>query len=124
MNSVGRIILQRLGLGLVTLFVVSVLIFAAVNMLPGDFAEAILGQGATPEAVAAIREDLGLNKSPVVRYFDWLGGIMTGDFGTSFAQAILTVLLERTRVRAVLDLLPDKWPRVLRTHCFLQASPQ
>ena len=87
MHSVGRIILQRLGLGLVTLFVVSVLIFAAVNMLPGDFAEAILGQGATPEAVAAIREDLGLNKSPIVRYFDWLGGVLKGDFGTSFAQA-------------------------------------
>lgn len=86
-QSVLGIIFQRLGLGLVTLFVVSVLIFAAVNMLPGDFAEAILGQGATPEAVAAIREDLGLNKNPVARYLDWLGGILTGDFGTSFAQA-------------------------------------
>lgn len=72
-QSVLGIIFQRLGLGLVTLFVVSVLIFAAVNMLPGDFAEAILGQGATPEAVAAIREDLGLNKNPVARYLDWLG---------------------------------------------------
>lgn len=87
MQSVIGIILQRLGLGLVTLFVVSVLIFAAVNMLPGDFAEAILGQGATPEAVAAIRDDLGLNKNPLARYVDWLGGVMTGDFGTSFAQA-------------------------------------
>lgn len=87
MKSVAGIILQRLGLGFVTLFVVSVLIFAAVNMLPGDFAEAILGQGATPEAVAAIREDLGLNKNPVLRYFDWLRGVVTGDFGTSFAQA-------------------------------------
>ena len=81
------IILQRLGLGLITLFVVSVVIFAAVNLLPGDFAQAILGQGATPEAVEAIREDLGLNKNPFVRYFDWLGGVLTGDFGTSFAQA-------------------------------------
>ena len=87
MKSVAGIILQRLGLGLVTLFVVSVLIFAAVNMLPGDFAQAILGQGATPEAVASIREDLGLNKNPVVRYADWLGGVLKGDFGTSFAQA-------------------------------------
>ena len=83
----GLIVLQRLGLGVVTLFVVSILIFAAVNMLPGDFAQAILGQGATPEAVAAIREDLGLNKNPVLRYLDWLGGILRGDFGTSFAQA-------------------------------------
>lgn len=87
MLSVGIIILQRLGLGLITLFVVSVVIFAAVNLLPGDFAQAILGQGATPEAVEAIREDLGLNKNPFVRYFDWLGGVLTGDFGTSFAQA-------------------------------------
>ncbi len=87
MQSVGMIILQRLGLGLITLFVVSVVIFAAVNLLPGDFAQAILGQGATPEAVEAIREDLGLNKNPFVRYFDWLGGALVGDFGTSFAQA-------------------------------------
>jgi len=75
------------NLGLITLFVVSVVIFGAVNLLPGDFAQAILGQGATPEAVEAIREDLGLNKNPVVRYFEWLGGALTGDFGTSFAQA-------------------------------------
>jgi len=87
LNLVGMIILQRLGLGLVTLFVVSVVIFAAVNLLPGDFAQAILGQGATPEAIASIREDLGLNKNPVSRYFGWLGGVLTGDFGTSFAQA-------------------------------------
>ncbi len=87
MNSVLGIILQRLGLGLLTLLVVSVLIFASVNALPGDFAEAILGQGATPEAVASIREDLGLNKNPFSRYFSWLGGVLTGDFGTSFAQA-------------------------------------
>jgi peptide/nickel transport system permease protein len=58
-----------------------------VNALPGDFAQAILGQGATPEAVAAIREDLGLNQNPIARYFSWLGGVLTGDFGTSFAQA-------------------------------------
>lgn len=87
MKSLAVIILQRLGLGVVTLFVVSVLIFLSVNLLPGDFAEAILGQGATPEAVASIREDLGLNKPAVVRYFDWLSGVVTGDFGTSFAQA-------------------------------------
>ncbi len=87
MKAVLLIILNRLALGVVTLFVVSVLIFAAVNLLPGDFAQAILGQGATEEAVAAIREDLGLNKNPVARYTDWLGGILKGDFGVSFAQA-------------------------------------
>ena len=87
MSSIFGIILRRIVLGVLTLFVVSLLIFASVNMLPGDFAQAILGQGATPEAVESIREDLGLNKHPVQRYLDWLGGIIQGDFGVSFAQA-------------------------------------
>ncbi len=87
MGNVLTIILQRLLLGLVTLLIVSVVIFVAVNLLPGDFAQSILGQGATPEAVAAIRRDLGLDQPPVARYFDWLGGVLRGDLGTSFAQA-------------------------------------
>ncbi|SFR18958.1 ABC transporter permease [Poseidonocella sedimentorum] len=87
MNSVVTIIAQRLALGLLTLLIVSIVIFAAVNMLPGDFAELILGQGATPEAVTAIRSDLGLDQPPVARYFTWLGGVMQGDLGNSFAQA-------------------------------------
>ena len=87
MGSVLTIILQRLVLGLLTLLVVSVVIFTAVNLLPGDFAEQILGQGATPEAVAAIREDLGLDRPAFIRYFEWLGGALRGDLGTSFAQA-------------------------------------
>lgn len=87
MDNVLKIILQRLALGLLTLLVVSIVIFVAVNTLPGDFAEATLGQGATPEAVAAIRRDLGLDQPMVVRYFDWLGGVLQGDFGTSFANA-------------------------------------
>ncbi|MGY9045624.1 ABC transporter permease [Puniceibacterium antarcticum] len=87
MSIVLKIIVQRLGLGVVTLFVVSILIFTAVNMLPGDFAQAILGQGATPEAVASIRRDLGLDQPPVLRYFHWLAGAIQGDLGNSFAQA-------------------------------------
>ena len=87
MGSVTRIVMQRLFLGLLTLFVVSIVIFTAVNMLPGDFAQAILGQGATPEAVASIRRDLGLDQPPVTRYFQWLAGAVQGDLGTSFAQA-------------------------------------
>jgi len=78
---------QRLFLGLLTLFVVSIVIFTAVNLLPGDFAQAILGQGATPEAVESIRRDLGLDQPPITRYFQWLAGAMQGDLGTSFAQA-------------------------------------
>lgn len=67
MASVIRIIVQRLALGVLTLFIVSIAIFIAVNMLPGDFAQLILGQGATPEAVETIRKDLGLDQAPVTR---------------------------------------------------------
>ncbi|MDO6590418.1 ABC transporter permease [Loktanella sp. D2R18] len=87
MHTVLKIILQRLALGLVTLLIVSVVIFVAVNMLPGDFAQAILGQGATEESVAAIRRDLGLDQPLVTRYFSWLAGVVQGDFGSSFASA-------------------------------------
>ncbi len=86
MGNVATIIMQRLLLGLLTLLVVSIVIFLAVNALPGDFAELILGQGATPEAVATIRRDLGLDEPLIVRYFGWLGGILRGDLGVSFAQ--------------------------------------
>ncbi len=87
MGNVLTIILQRLALGLLTLLIVSIVIFIAVNLLPGDFAESILGQGATPEAVASIRRDLGLDQPLVTRYFEWLGGALRGDLGSSFAQA-------------------------------------
>ena len=84
-HPVIRIILQRLGLGLLTLFVVSVIIFSAIELLPGDFAQAVLGQAALPETVAAFRAELGLNDPPIQRYFQWIGGIMQGDFGVSFS---------------------------------------
>ncbi len=87
LGPVLTIILQRLALGLVTLLVVSIVIFGAVNMLPGDFAQAILGQSATPEAVAAIRTQLGLDQPLPTRYVGWLWGAMRGDLGISFAQA-------------------------------------
>ncbi|KNG93668.1 ABC transporter permease [Pseudaestuariivita atlantica] len=86
MNSVLRILVQRIGLGILTLFIVSIVIFGSVNLLPGDFAQAILGQGATDEAVAAIREQIGLTKPFWVRYFDWLGALVTGDLGVSYSQ--------------------------------------
>ena len=86
MGNVLNIIFQRLALGILTLLIVSIVIFVAVNMLPGDFAELILGQGATPEAVKIIREDLGLDQPLLSRYVSWLGGMLTGDLGTSFSQ--------------------------------------
>ena len=88
MNPVLKIVLQRLGLGLITLFVVSIIIFVAIVMLPGDFAEAILGQAATPETVAAFKKEIGLDQPAPVRYFEWIGGVLQGDFGTSYASRV------------------------------------
>ncbi len=86
MTPAVKLILQRLLLGLVTLVVVSMAIFAAVEFLPGDLAEAQLGQEATDETVAAIRRELGLDRPPVERYFVWLGNMLQGDFGVSYAN--------------------------------------
>lgn len=86
MNPVLRTVLERLALGVVTLFVVSVIIFAAVEMLPGGFAKAILGQSATPETVAAFEHQIGLDRPPVERYVDWVINVLQGDFGESFAS--------------------------------------
>jgi peptide/nickel transport system permease protein len=86
MKGIFAIIVKRLALGLVTIFVISVLIFVGVEALPGDLAEAILGQEATPETVAAFRKELKLDLPPHVRYFAWLGGLIKGDLGNSLAN--------------------------------------
>ncbi|RWP22835.1 MAG: ABC transporter permease [Mesorhizobium sp.] len=86
MNPVVRTVLQRLGLGLITLFIVTIIIFSAIAMLPGDFAKAMLGQSATPETVAAFQREIGIDRPPVERYFAWVGQIVQGDFGSSFAS--------------------------------------
>ena len=85
MHPVITTVLQRLGLGLLTLFVVSMIIFSSIEFLPGDFGEAILGQSALPETVEAFRKELGLDLPMYQRYFDWLGGVLTGDMGNSFS---------------------------------------
>ena len=87
MNAILRTVLQRLALGVVTLFVVSALISASVALLPGDFAKAILGQAATPDTVAAFQKQVGLDRGPVERYVNWIGGVLHGDFGTSLPTA-------------------------------------
>lgn len=86
MGDLVGLVARRLGLGLITLLVVSVLIFFAVELLPGDIAESVLGQGATEETVAALREQLGLDRPAPVRYLEWLGGAVTGDFGASLVS--------------------------------------
>lgn len=86
MTKILTLVAQRLALGIATLFVVSILIFAGVELLPGDLAQQILGQSATPETVAAFRAELGLDQPPVTRYLTWLGELVQGDFGRSLAN--------------------------------------
>ncbi len=86
MSAIWTMIAKRLGLGLLTLFVISVLIFGATELLPGDLAKNILGQSATPETVAAFRRELGLDLPAHTRYLNWLLGAVQGDFGTSLAN--------------------------------------
>ena len=86
MKGVTFLVLRRLALGLASLVVVSLMIFGAVELLPGDIAQQILGQAATPETVAALRLELGLDRSAPVRYAEWLTGAVQGDFGVSLAN--------------------------------------
>lgn len=85
-HPVARLLLQRVALGFLSLLIVSLVIFLAVSMLPGDFATAMLGRSATPDTVAAFREQLGLNLPWYQRYLAWLGHALTGDFGQSFSS--------------------------------------
>jgi peptide/nickel transport system permease protein len=87
MHPVIKTVLQRLGLGLLTLLAVSAIIFSTLELLPGGFAEAMLGQSATPETVAVFNKELGLDRPAVTRYFEWVSGAAVGDFGKSFAGA-------------------------------------
>jgi peptide/nickel transport system permease protein len=85
MGKIAIMVAQRLALGLLTLFVVSLIIFGSVELLPGDLAEAILGQAASPETVAAFRRELKLDLPAHERYFEWLVGMVQGDMGRSLA---------------------------------------
>ncbi|MEU6138807.1 ABC transporter permease [Streptomyces sp. NPDC047081] len=78
---------RRLAAALGTLLLSSVLVFLALQALPGDVATQILGKDATPDAVAALRKQLGLDQPAWERYFDWIKGAVHGDFGTSLVSA-------------------------------------
>lgn len=86
MHPVVKLVAQRLALGLLLLFFASILIFMGVLILPGDVAQSILGQSATPQALANLRAELGLEQPAVTRYFSWLGGIFQGDLGTALTN--------------------------------------
>ena len=95
---------SRIGLGLLSLLIVTLVIFSSVELLPGSYATAILGQNATPEAVAAMEEQLGLNRPLPIRYVEWLGNAAMGDLGTSFSgrpvMAVIGPRLQNTLILA------------------------
>lgn len=97
----GRYILNRILLGIVTLFCVTILVFLATNMLPGDAATEILGRGATEETIARFRTQLGLDDPLVVRYGNWLWSLLQGDLGQSLTTQA--------------DIGETIWPRLVNT---------
>ena len=86
MHPVIKLVAQRLALGLLLLLAASALIFAGTQILPGDVAQSILGQSATPQSLANLREELGLNDPALTRYFNWLFGALQGDLGTALTN--------------------------------------
>ncbi|OHV71077.1 ABC transporter permease [Mesorhizobium sp. LCM 4577] len=103
-SPILRLVAQRILLGLVLLLAVSVLIFAGTQILPGDVAQAILGQSATPEALANLREQLGLNDPAWLRYVHWLWGVLHGDFGTAQSSGLDIATSISTRLKNTLFL--------------------
>jgi peptide/nickel transport system permease protein len=100
----ARLIARRLALGVLTLFLISVVVYGAVLALPGDAATAILGRQATPERIAALRDQLHLDDSVITQYLDWIGGVLTGSFGESAAtqQPVSELLSDRVANTAFL----------------------
>ena len=92
-----KLVAQRLAISLVLLLAVSMVIFVGTQVLPGDVAQSILGQSATEQALENLREEMGLNDPAPVRYLDWLGGVLQGDFGQALSngQPIGDTLWER-----------------------------
>lgn len=86
MHPVITLVAQRLALGLLLLLAASVLIFVGTQILPGDVAQSILGQSATPQSLANLRAELGLDQPALTRYLNWLGGIVQGDLGTALTN--------------------------------------
>ena len=101
-------VLRRVLLGLLTLFLVSLIVFAATQALPGDPARAFLGRTATPDSLKALREQLHLNQPATTQYWHWLSGLLTGDLGhslTGTGQPVTTLIGKRVENSAFLMLL-------------------
>ncbi|WP_040163722.1 ABC transporter permease [Microbacterium gorillae] len=102
-----RYVLTRVGLLLAGLVVASALIFATLRVLPGDVAQMIVGTNGTPDQVAQVREQLGLNEPVLGQYFSWLGGMLRGDFGNSLltGSAVSDELLQKAQVTVPLGIM-------------------
>jgi peptide/nickel transport system permease protein len=100
-------LLRRIGFILLTLFLASIIIFAATQLLPGDVAQVMLGKFATEQALANLREELGLNRPAYVQYFEWLGRFVTGDWGNSMVsrQPVRPLIAARIRNSAMLAVV-------------------
>ncbi|MGH9135038.1 MAG: ABC transporter permease, partial [Ilumatobacteraceae bacterium] len=99
-------LVRRLVLLIVAFFVTSVMVFLLLRLLPGDLARVVGGTDAPPERIEALRESLGLNRPLVAQYGDWIGGILTGDFGTSALNgaSVTEELTQKLEVSAPLVL--------------------
>jgi len=99
--NVARLVIWRILLSLITLLLVSAAIFAIIEVLPGDVASRMLGRDATPQALAVFREKMHLDQPALVRYFNWLSGMMRGDLGNALTSS-----------RPIADILA---PRIFNT---------
>ncbi|MFT4306417.1 MAG: ABC transporter permease [Microbacterium sp.] len=97
-SALTRLILRRLAVGILMLFMVSLIIFFATQALPGDIARQLLGQNATEDQLARVRAELGLDRPVLLQYLDWIGGLLTGDLGTSLASGTPVVELLAVRI--------------------------
>jgi peptide/nickel transport system permease protein len=89
MNAmIGRLIAGRIATSIATLLLIALIVFAATSLLPGDVAQELLGQSATPEMVGAMRKSLGLDRPPLVRFADWLSGLLSGNPGKSLVNGL------------------------------------
>ncbi len=98
MSTVPALIAKRIGAAALTLLLVSIVVFSITAMLPGDAAQEALGQSATPEIIAALRAQLGLDQPAPLRYWHWLLGMLTGDPGQSMANNMPVSELVRLRL--------------------------
>ena len=87
-GSIPSLIAKRIAAAALTLLLVSMIVFSITSLLPGDAAQALLGQNATPAALAALRAQLGLDQPAIIRYLHWLGGLLTGNPGRSLSDGL------------------------------------